>query len=175
MYKLLVCTALGVALAFVSAPAIAQQSDATSKMRGEYNFRSGSANRAMRNAREYSHAYREYTQTPQVEKVEPEVAQETADAIEAYIVKAQKHMAWMRKHAGGDKATLASLDIIDKNLADAAKSHETLHEMCVAVEIDGKGSTDCCAQIDESLKTAIEEHDKRMERLGLKKPAAKKK
>ncbi len=151
------------------------QSDATSKMRGEYNFRGGSASRSMRNAREYSHAYREYVRTPEVEKVEPEVAKETADAIDQYIVKSQKHMAWMRKHAGGDKATLASLDVIDKNLEAAAKSHKELQEMCEKAEIDGKGTATCCDTIDESLSAAIAEHDKLMKRLGLDKPAPKKK
>jgi hypothetical protein len=174
MHKILAFTIVALAVAIAASSASAQQSDATSKMRGEYNFRSGSANRSMRNAREYSHAYREYVRTPEVEKVEPEVAKETADAIEQYIVKSQKHMAWMRKHAGGDKATLASLDLIDKNLEKAAKSHKELHEMCEKAEIDGKGSTTCCEQIDESLSVAIDEHDKLMKRLGLDKPAPKK-
>ncbi|MDZ4784418.1 MAG: hypothetical protein SGJ19_29590 [Planctomycetia bacterium] len=174
MYKLFVFTIVGFAVALATTPASAQQSDATSKMRGEYNFRSGSANRSMRNAREYSHAYREYVRTPEVEKVEPEVAKETADAIEQYIVKSQKHMAWMRKHAAGNKATVASLDLIDKNLEEAEKSHKELHEMCEKAEIDGKGSTTCCERIDESLSVAIAEHDKLMKRLGLDKPKPKK-
>lgn len=174
MQKFFVFALVGLGILLLAESASAQ-TDATSKMRGEYNFRGGSASRSMRNAREYSHAYREYVSTPEVEKIDPEVAKETADAIEQYIVKSQKHMAWMRKHAGGDKATLASLDVIDKSLADAAKSHEELHGMCEKDDIDAKGSMKCCEQIDESLKTAIAEHDKLMKRLGLDKPAPKKK
>lgn len=177
MYKIFALVLVGLAASLMVEPASGQAfgpSDATTKMRGEYKYRGGSASRSMRNAREYSHAYREYARTPEVAKVEPEVAKETADAIEQYIAKSQKHMAWMRKHADGDKATLASLDLIDKNLEAAAKSHKELQAMCDKAEIDGKGSADCCDTIDESLSAAIEEHDKLMKRLGLNKPASKK-
>lgn len=174
MHKFFTFALVGLAAALMVEPAFAQL-DSASKMRGEYSFRSGSASRSMRNAREYSHAYREYARTPEVQKVEPEVAKETADAIEQYIVKAQKHMAWMRKHAAGDKATLASLDLIDKNLEESAKSHKEMHEMCQQENIDAEGSMKCCERIDESLSAAIAEHDKLMKRLGLGKPAAKKK
>lgn len=161
-----------VSLAMASS-ALAQR-DAGSKVRGEYNFYGGSAGRSMRGAREYTHDYRQYVQAAPAQKVSPEVAKEAADSIGHYIAKAQKHMAWMRKQAAGDKESLASLDVIDKNLADAAKHHKEMHEICMKENVDAEGSMKCCQKIDDSLKTAIDEHDKLMKRLAGDKAALKK-
>ena len=162
---------LGIVLALASAvfaatPAYAQR-DAGSKIRGEYNFYGGAAGRSMRGAREYTQSYREYVRTAPQQKVEPQVAKETADAIGDYITKAEKHFAWMRKQAqaGNDKETLTSLDAIDKNLADAKKSHANLCEYCAKETVEAKGSMQCCQEIDGSLAKAISEHDKLMKRL----------
>jgi len=172
--KKLVTTAIFAATAVAWAGvAQAQFRDAGSKARGEYSFYTKSAGRSMRNAREYSQTYREYVRTAPAQKVNPEVAKETADSIGQYIAKAQKHMSWMRKQAVGDKVTLASLDVIDKNLADAAKSHAEMHETCLKDNIDAAASMDCCKVIDDSLAKAIAEHDKLMKTLAAKTPATK--
>lgn len=159
------------AMAFAASTARAQR-DAASKIRGEYNFYGGAASRSMRGALEYSRDYRQYAQTAPEKKVNPEVAREAADAIGTYITKAQKHMAWMRKQAAGDKETLTSLDEIDKNLAAAGKSHHEMHETCLKDNVDAAASMECCKVIDESLAKAIAEHDKLMKRLATK-PAPK--
>jgi hypothetical protein len=145
------------------------QRDAGSKIRGEYNFYGNSGGSAMRSAREYSSNYREYAKSAQ--PVNPEVAREAADSIGQYITKSQKHMASMRKHAEAskDKETLTSLDVIDKNLAAAAKSHAEMHETCLKDNVDAAASMDCCKVIDASLAKAIAEHDKLMKRLAAKK------
>jgi hypothetical protein len=147
------------------------QRDAGAKIRGEYNFHGSAGGSAMRSAREYSGYYRQYAQSAPDKKVNPEVAREAADSIGTYITKAQKHMAWMRKQAqaGNDKETLTSLDTIDKNLADAAKSHTEMHETCLKDNVDAAASMDCCKVIDASLAKAIAEHDKLMKRLAAKK------
>jgi hypothetical protein len=141
------------------------QRDAGSKIRGEYKFYGGAASSAMRSAREDSSNYRQYAKTAQ--PVNPEVAQEAADSIGQYISKAQKHMASMRKHAEASKdtETLTSLGVIDKNLADAAKSHAEMRETCLKDNVDAAGSMECCKTIDASLAKAIAEHDKLMKRL----------
>ena len=149
------------------------QRDATAKIRGEYNFHGRGAARSMRGARGYSRDYRQYVRTAPARMVEPEVAKEAADSIGQYITKAQKHMAWMRKQATNDKASLASLDVIDKHLAQAAKSHHEMHDICLKANVDAPGSMKCCQQIDKSLSTAIAEHDKLMKRWAKTKPAAK--
>ncbi len=138
--------------------------DAGSKAHGKFN--SGSASRSMQNARSYSREYREYARS--APRVEPEVTKETTDAIGNYIVKAQKHMAWMRKEAtkANDKDTLASLDSIDKSLADAAKSHKDMCDLCMKDNIDAAGPMKCCQEVDDSLTKAIDEHDKLMKKLG---------
>ena len=145
--------------------ACAQFRDAGSKARGEYNFYTKSAGSSMRSARDYSQSYREYARTAPTQTVNPEVAREAADSIGQYITKAQKHLAWMRKQASGDKATLASLDVIDTNLADAAKSHAEMHETCLKDNVDGAASMECCKVIDDSLAKAIAGHDKLMKQL----------
>ena len=163
MRSLGILLATGVML-FASQAAFAQR-DAGSKMRGEYNFWGNSAGGAMRSGRDYSRYYREYARDAQ--PVNPEVAREAADTIGQYITKAQRHLAWMRTQAqtGNDKETLASLDAIDKNLADAAKSHHEMHDTCLKADVDATGSMQCCQQIDESLAKAISDHDKLMKRL----------
>ena len=153
------------------------QRDAGSKIRGEYNFYGGAAGRSMRSAREYSQSYREYVRTAPQQKVDPQVAKEAADAIGDYITKAEKHFAWMRKQAqaGNDKETLTSLDVIDKNLADAKRHHASLCEYCAKETVEAKGSMQCCQEIDAALAKAISEHDKLMKRLASDKAAAPKK
>lgn len=156
-------TFLLTAAVLLAAQSAFAQRDAGAKVRGEYNFNGSAATRSMQGARGYARDYREYAQSAQ--KVSPEVAKETADSIGQYITKAQKHMAWMRKQAAGDKETLTSLDSIDKKLADAATSHAALHECCVKDNVDAKDSMKCCKEIDDSLTKAISEHDTLMKRL----------
>jgi hypothetical protein len=165
---LAIATLLGIPSAF-------GQRDAGAKIRGEYNFYGGAAGRSMRGAREYAQSYRTYVRTAPQQKVEAQVAKETADAIGDYITKAEKHLAWMRKQAtaSNDKQTLTSLDSIDKNVAAAKKHHEGLCEYCEKENVDAKGSMQCCQEIDASLGAAIAEHDKLMKRLAGDRPAAK--
>ena len=153
------------------------QRDAGAKMRGEYNFYGRSAGSSMRGARDYSNYYREYAQGAPEKQVNPEVAREAADAIGTYITKARRHFAWMRTQAEGakDQETLVSLDLIDKHLATAAKSHHEMHETCLKANVEAAGSMKCCQEIDDELAAAIAEHDKLMKRLaGDKAPASKK-
>ena len=164
-----------IALAALTSTANAQFRDAGSKARGEYSFYTKSAGSSMRSARDYSQSYREYARTAPAQKINPEVAKETADSIGQYITKAQKHFAWMRKQAAGDKDTLASLDVIDKNLADAAKSHAEMHETCLKGNVEAGASMECCKVIDDSLAKAISEHDKLMKKLAGDKATAPKK
>lgn len=154
MKKLLGLVLIALAVMTTAESALAQ-SDAGSKARGEYNFYGGSAGRSMRAARDYSQDYRQYVRTAPAKKVNPEVAREAADVIGQYIVKSQKHMAWMRAQAAGDKVTLASLDVIDKNLTDAAKSHKAMHEMCKKENVDAEASMKCCEQIDAPLSARL--------------------
>lgn len=151
--------------------------DAGAKARGEYGYYGSSAGSAMRSARDYSSHYRQYARTAPAQKVNPEVARDAADAIGTYIAQAQKHFAWMRKQAqsSNDKATLASLDVIDRNLADAAKSHAEMHETCLKDNVNAAASMECCKAIDDSLAKAIAEHDKLMKKLAGEKATAAKK
>lgn len=161
-----------VAAAALTSVAVAQQKDAGWKIRGEYGWSGSSAGRSMQSARDYSHDFRQYTHS--VPKGSQEVAKEATDAIGQYITKAQKHMASMRKHAGGDKETLASLDVIDKNLAEAAKAHAVMCDVCLKENVVPSASMKCCEDLEAPLSKAIAEHDKLMKRLGEKPAAAKK-
>ena len=161
-----------IALVAITSSEFASGQSADAKITGVDRYKARAAGHSMRSARDYSQDYRQYVRTAPAKKVSPEVAKDAADAIGHYITKAQKHMASMRKNAGGDKETLASLDVIDKNLISAAKHHKEMHEICMEDDVDADGSMKCCEQMDESLKLAIAEHDKLMKRLADEKPAA---
>lgn len=161
-----------IALVAITSSQFALGQSADWKITGVDRYKARAAGRLMRSAREYSQDYREYVRTAPAKKVSPEVAKDAADTIGEYISKSQKHMASMRKNAGGDKETLASLDSIDKNLASAAKHHKEMHECCMEDDVDADRSVMCCEHMDESLKLAIAEHDKLMKRLADEKPAA---
>lgn len=160
-------TALAFFALLIPASAAFAQRDAGSKIRGEYGFYGGAAGRSLNSARGYAQSYREYVRTAPQQKVEPQIAKETADAIGDYIGKAEKHFAWMRKQAqaSNDKETLTALDAIDKDLADAKKHHASLCEYCAKDTVEAKGSMQCCQEIDASLANAIAEHDKLMKRI----------
>lgn len=154
------------------------QRNAGSKITGEaYNFYSKSAGSSMRAARDYSNYYTQYAQSVPAQDFNPEVAREAADAIGTYITKARRHMAWMRTHAkaSDDKATLASLDEIDKNLAAAAKSHHEMYEHGLKDNMDIATSIKHSQVIDKPLAAAIADHDTLMKKLAADKAPAPKK
>ena len=168
MRSLAILLALTVAL---TAHAAFAQRGASSKARGEYNFYGRSAGSAIRSARDHSGFYQEYVRAAPQQQVNPEVAKEAADSVGVYITKAQKHMAYMRKVASAEKdtATLASLDTIDKHLADAAKSYEVMKDSCLKESIDSKHTLECCKPMYDHLAKASEEHDKLMKKLAAEK------
>jgi hypothetical protein len=141
------------------------------KAKMEYRF--GASASSMSGAQDYVRYYTDYARS--VPTVEPAIAKDAADEIGDYITKSVAHMAWMRKEAQrtGDKVSLASIDVIDKNLADAKKAHEEMHAICLKATVDKAASMKCCEEIDASLAKAIDEHANLMKRLGLPIPAPK--
>lgn len=176
-------TVLLVAVAMCAGTAFAQP-DAGAKATGQFNFYGRGARSAMRGARESASSFREYVRStqpggtqpqtvregPGVAFVSPRITQAAADEIGDYIVKSEKHLAWMRRQAeaGKDKDTLASLDSIDRHLAAAKRNHATLCGCCLEDNVDAAAALACCQKIDEDLAQAIAEHDALMKRLGAK-------
>lgn len=142
----------------------------TAKARGDYsgNFWGSSGGRSARHARDYSRGYRSYAR--QAPSVIPQMAQHEAAGVGQNITAAQKQFSEMRK-VTTDKPSLGSLDLIDKQLATAAKSHAKMHEMCKMETIDAEGTMKCCDDIDAALDKVIAEHKKLMQRLEVE-PAA---
>jgi hypothetical protein len=163
-------TAVAAIAALFAASVTMAQGPTSEVARARDAYRNNGAARAVESARGYTYDYRQYAKA--VPTVEPTVARDAADAIGDYITKAEKHFGWMRTEASktGDKTSLASLDVIDKNLADAKKAHKEMHEICLKATIDKAASMACCEQIDDSLAKVISEHDKLMKRLGLPNP-----
>jgi hypothetical protein len=163
------------------------QSDAGAKARGQFNFYGHRAGSAMRGARESAGAFREYVRSTQPAPsqvvrdqpgetiVSPRIVQAATDEIGDYIMKSEKHLAWMRRQAEAekDKGALASLDSIDRNLAEAKRHHATLCSCCLEDTVDAKAAMACCQTIDDALGKAISEHDALMKRLAEKQPNAK--
>ena len=175
------------------------QPSADAKARGQFNFYGRGSRNAMRGARESTGSFREYIRStqpaaPQIVReqqgvregvvireqpgvviVSPQIAQAAADEIGDYITKSEKHLAWMRRQAEArkDKETLASLDSIDRSLAEAKRNHATLCSCCMEDTVDAKAAMTCCQTIDDALGKAISEHDALMKRLGEKVPVEK--
>jgi len=177
------------ALTLCASTALAQPS-AGAKARGRFDFYGRGARSAMGGARESAGSFREYIrstqpvpgqvvggqvvvkESPGVVVVSPQIAQAATDEIGDYIMKSEKHLAWMRRQAEAqkDKETLASLDSIDRNLAAAKQNHATLCSCCIEDNVDAKAAMACCQTIDDALGKAISEHDALMKRLGEKQP-----
>lgn len=180
------------------AMALAQPA-ADAKARGQFNFYGRGARNAMRGARESTGSLREYVRStqpaaPQIVRAQPSVREEVVtrvqpgevvvspgivqaatDEIGDFIMKSEKHLAWMRRQAEArkDKETLASLDDIDRHLAAAKRNHATLCSCCIEDTVDATAVMACCQTIDEALGKAIAEHDALMKRLGEKPPEQK--
>lgn len=181
------------AVVALCASTVLAQPSADAKARGRFDFYGRGARSGMRGARESTGSFREYVRStqpvpgqviggegvvrepPGVVVVSPQIAQAAADEIGDYIMKSEKHLAWMRRQAEAqkDKETLASLDSIDRNLAAAKQNHATLCSCCMEDNVDAKAAMVCCQTIDDSLGRAISEHDALMKRLGEKPPGGK--
>ena len=99
--------------------------------------------------------------------VDPAVAREASDAIGDDIERIQRHVTRMRAHAEklGDKASLASLDNVDKQLGIARRSHASLHQHHAEDQIDPKTAMQLTQQVNDALRAAHSEHDKLMKQL----------
>jgi hypothetical protein len=135
------------------------------KAAGDYStpYWGNSAGRSIRHARDYSSGFRGYAR--QAPSVNQRIAQQEADGVGHNIQAAKTQYAEVRK-VTTDKETLASLDAIEKNLADAAKAHAEMDEMCKMEMVDGAGTMKCCEDIDAALEKALAEHEKLMKKLG---------
>ncbi len=116
----------------------------------------------MRHARDYSRGYQTYAR--RAPTVAPMIAKQEAQGVGQNIALAKTQFGEVRK-ATTDKDTLASLDVIEKHLADATTAHAKMHEMCNMKEIDAAGTMKCCEDVDVALGKAIAEHEKMMKKL----------
>lgn len=158
---------LGTLLVAFAATMSFAQSGADAKARGRYDFYGKSSSRSMRSARDYSRDYRQHVQASPKAAVDAAIAKDAADSVGMCIDKAKKDVEAMRVEAAGDKETLASLDLVAEKLAEAAKHHKKMHELCCKENVDGEGSMACCKDIDKALEAAGAEHEKLMKRLGV--------
>ena len=165
-----ILTAIAVTLA-LAGTAMAQLD--SPQAQAQRRFKGSSWSTDTGSAQSYARNYVEYARS--VPTVATEIAKEASDAIGDYITKSVAHMAWMRGEAKqtNDKVSLASIDVIDKSLADAKNAHDEMHGICLQATVDKAASMKCCKEIDASLAKAIDEHAKLMKRLGLAIPPAK--
>lgn len=136
----------------------------TAKARGDYSnkFWGSAGGRSVRHARDYSRGYQNYAR--QAPTVAPALAQHEAAGVGQNIASAQKQFTEVRKTTT-DKQALTSLDVIDKQLAVAAKAHAKMHEMCHMEEIDAEGTMKCCQEVDAALEKVMAEHKALMKHL----------
>lgn len=166
MNKMYGLASVGLLLAAVGATSFVTAAPAvgTAKARGDYStpFWGQSGGRSMRHARDYSRGYQTYAR--QAPTVAPPIAKQEAKGVGQNIALAKTQFGEMRKSTT-DKDALASLDAIEKHLADATKAHAKMHEMCNMETIDATGSMKCCEDVDAALAKAIAEHEKMMKKL----------
>lgn len=127
------------------------------------SFWGNSGGRSLRHARDYSQGFQAYAHGAQT--IAPQLAQQEEVGVGQNIAAAQKQFGEVRK-ATTDKAALASLDVIDQQLAAAVKAHAKMHEMCQMQTIDGTGTMKCCADVDAALAKAIAAHEALMKQIG---------
>jgi hypothetical protein len=175
MKHLLTRLILGAVMVTFAATMAFAVSGADAKARGRYDFYGKSSSRSMRSAREYSRDYRQHVQASPKAAVDAVIAKDAADSVGMCIDKAKKDVEAMRAEATGDKETLASLDLVSEKLAEAAKHHKAMHELCCKENVDGEGSMACCKDIEKALEEASAEHEKLMKRLGVASSPAEKK
>lgn len=134
------------------------------KAAGDYStpFWGNSAGRSIRHARDYAGGYRQYAR--QSQSVDKRIAQHEADGVGQNIKAAKSQYSEIRKSTT-DKEVLAALDSIEKHLADAAKAHAQMDEMCKVEMVDGEGTMKCCEDADAALEKALAEHEKLMKHL----------
>lgn len=156
-----------VVLSVLAANHLTAAPPANRKAAGDYStpFWGNSAGRSIRHARDYSGGYRRYAR--QAPSVNQRIAQHEADGVGHNINAAKAQYAELRK-ATSDKETLASLDAIEKHLAEAVKAHAQMDEMCKMEMVDGAGTMKCCDDIDAALEKALAEHEKLMAKIGAK-------
>ena len=174
MNKMNGIASIGLLLIAVVAASFATAAPAvgTAKARGDYStpFWGQSAGRSMRHARDYSRGYRTYAR--RAPTVAPLIAKQEAQGVGQNIALAKTQFGELRK-ATTDKDTLASVDVIEKHLAEATKAHAKMHEMCNMETIDAAGTMKCCEDVDAALAKALAEHEKMMKKLEPEaKPAA---
>jgi hypothetical protein len=134
------------------------------------------ASRSLYHARDYGYEYRAYVTQVSTnnQTVDAEIAKEHAQGLGHNIALLEKHLASMRKHAAGDKETLASLDTIEKHVKAASASQAKLAGVVAKSPVDIPASTKFNEEAVKELDEAITEHDALMKKVAAKKkPAAK--
>ena len=169
--------AIAVAVALGANVAQAQVRSANSKILDDY-LPGGytPASRSLYHARDYGYEYRAYVKQVSQDNgtVDAEIAKEHAQGLGHNIALLEKHLASMRKHAEGDKETLASLDTIEKHVKSASAAQGKLAAVAAKSPVDVPASTKLNEEAVKELDEAINEHDALMKKIAAKKkPAAK--
>jgi transcriptional regulator with GAF, ATPase, and Fis domain len=163
---------MGLVTAGLPALALAQGNvfrDAGAKIRGDAYWPSRATTRYLEGARGYAQDFQTYVTTNP--NPEPSVVKEVNLELSRYLSESKKHLAAMKKDFAADKATVAAIEDIEKELAAAVESQKAMIECCENEKFDKIAGMACCKDLVKQLNKVHEDHQNLMQRLSAK-PAA---
>jgi hypothetical protein len=161
--------AAGLVLALTPQFATAQQ-DAGAKIRGDVYWPSRAATRHVESARNYAQEVQSYVaKTPQPD---PSVVKDIKTTLGTYLEEAQKHYATMKKDFAADKAAVAAIEKVEKELTAAVDHNKAMVACCEKEKFDKIATMSCCTDLVKQLDKVQAEHVALMKTLA--KPAATK-
>ncbi len=123
-------------------------------------WRARTAGRRIRHAREYVGGVQHYTK--RAPKIVPMIAPEHVEEVGRNIDAAKKDLAAVKKGSGDDKAIVARIESIEKQLDAASAQQKMMHEECCKESPDGEKTMECCAACMKHLDAAMKEHGELM-------------
>lgn len=165
-WSLVSLAAVGLVAALVGVEASAQKPRSGVERRqhpGQGFWANDRAARRLSHARDYSAGIGGYA--ARADEIQPSVAQAESQEVGRNLAAAGKELRVVRKAVADDKAAVATVDSLAKQLAAAEKQFELMNAECCKASVDGEATMRCCADLSATLDKMIEEHAGLMKRL----------
>ena len=175
IHNLLKSVAL-VAIALLLTPqfATAQGSafrSAGDKITGQAYWPARATTRYIESARTYADEYQSYI--AHAPRPEPAVVQEVSRTLAGYLDEAHNHLTAMKKDFAADKETVAAVEAIEKDLAQAVEHNKAMIACCQNEKFDKTMAMSCCADLSKQLGKIHDNHVALMKKLAAKHGATK--
>lgn len=159
VWSVLSLTAMVLATAFAAVEVSAQKPRSAAERRqhpGQGFWANDRAARRLTHARDYSTGIGSYATRAQI--VQPAVTKSESEEVGRNLAAAGRELRVVRKAVADDKAAIATIDSLSKQLAVAEKQFELMNAECCKASVDGQATSKCCADLSSTLDEIIEEH-----------------